>query len=70
MITGKGKLVQCIEDMIIVQQLSKRKKQVLNFIKDVYYTALLEDKIILIDREHKNIILSKEVYRKHFKLVN
>lgn len=70
MITGKGKLVQCIEDIEIIQQLSKRKKQILNFIKDIYYTALLEDKIVLIDREHKSIILPKEIYNKHFKLVS
>lgn len=59
--TGIGILVECIEDMEIVNL-------DINFYEDIYYTALINDKIIVIDRSHKNIELTKELFNKHFKI--
>jgi hypothetical protein len=59
--TGIGKLVKCKED-IEITNLS------ISFYKGVYYTALIEDEIYLIDRNHKNIKLTKEIFKRHFKL--
>lgn len=67
--TGTGRLVQCIEDMEITQYITKRKKQELKFVKEVFYTALLEDSLVVIDRTHKPITLTKELFIKHFKII-
>jgi hypothetical protein len=59
--TGIGQLVECKEDMEITNL-------DINFHKGVYYTALLEDEIYVIDRKHKNIKLPNNIFKKHFKL--
>ena len=60
--TSKGILVECVEDMEIVNL-------DINFYKDVYYTALIENKIFIIDRQHKNIEITKKLFKKHFYII-
>jgi hypothetical protein len=67
--TGIGRLVQCVEDMEITQYITKRKKQELNFVEGVFYTALLEDSLVVIDRTHKPVTLTQELFIKHFKII-
>lgn len=59
--TAIGTLVECVEDMEIVNK-------DINFYKDIYYTALIDKDIYVIDREHKNIKLPKKLFKKHFKI--
>lgn len=59
--TGVGRLVKCKED-IEITNLN------VNFYKGTLYTALIEEEIYVIDREHKNIKLPKNIFNKHFKL--
>lgn len=59
--TAIGKLVQCQEDMEITNL-------DINFKEGIYYTALLTDNIYIIDRKHKNIELTQELFTKHFKI--
>lgn len=71
--TSIGKLVECIEDAeITVERIegNEPKHTEINFYKDIYYTALIEDEIYVIDRNHQNIKVSVEFFKKHFKLVN
>lgn len=58
---GIGRLVKCKED-IEITNLN------INFYKGVYYTALIEEEIYVIDREHKNIKLPIKIFKKHFNL--
>ena len=58
--TGIGKLVECREDLEVVNL-------DINFYEDIYYTALIGDKIYVIDRNHKSIEVSKDIFKKHFK---
>lgn len=60
---GLGKLVECKKD-IEITNLN------INFYKGLYYTALIEDDIYVIDRNHKNIKLPINIFKKHFKLKN
>ena len=59
--TGIGKLVKCKEDIEITNL-------DINFYKGVYYTALIEEEIYVIDRNHKSIKLTNNIFNKHFKL--
>lgn len=60
--TAIGLLVECKEDMEIINL-------DINFYKDIFYTALIEDKIFVIDRQHKNIELTKQLFKKHFNII-
>lgn len=60
--TSKGILILCIEDMEVVNL-------DINFYKDLYYVTLIENKIIVIDRKHKNIEITKKLFKKHFKII-
>lgn len=60
--TAIGLLVECKEDMEIINL-------DINFYKDIFYTALIEDKIFVIDRQHKNIELTKKLFKKHFNII-
>ena len=59
--TGIGQLVKCKED-IEITNLN------IHFYKGIYYTALIEEEIYVIDRQHKNIKLPINIFKKHFKL--
>lgn len=59
--TAIGTLVKCKEDMEIVNLN-------INFYKGTLYTALIQDKIVVIDRTHKNIELNNKLFNKHFKI--
>ena len=58
--TSVGKLVKCKEDIEIINLN-------INFYKGVLYTALVEEDIYVIDREHKSIKLPIDIFKKHFK---
>ena len=68
MLKGIGKLVVCIEEMEIEQEVTNELSQYLHFAKGTLYTALLEEKIAVIDRTHKAIVIPQELFLKHFKL--
>ena len=59
--TGIGQLIKCKEDIEITNL-------DINFYKGVLYTALIGEDIYVIDREHKNIKLPTNIFKKHFKL--
>lgn len=59
--TAIGTLVECIEDMEILNL-------DINFYKGIYYTALIDVKTFVIDRQHKNIQLNNKLFKKHFKI--
>ena len=59
--TSIGQLVKCKED-IEITNLN------INFYKGILYTALIEDDIYVIDREHKSIKITQKIFKKHFKL--
>ena len=60
--TSIGRLVECIEDIEIVNL-------DINFYKGILYTALIEHTIYVIDRNHNNIELDKNIFEKHFKII-
>lgn len=68
MLKGIGRLVMCIEEMEIEQEVTNELSQYIHFEKDILYTALLEEKIAVVDRTHKAIVIPQELFLKHFKL--
>lgn len=66
--TSIGKLVECIEDLEIIQQQKDESIREFIFYEGVYYTALIEDRIVIIDREHKNIEIEQDFFNRFFKL--
>lgn len=58
--TAIGTLVECIEDMEIVNLK-------VDFYEGVLYTALFGEKIVVIDREHNPVELTEQIFQKHFK---
>lgn len=61
--TARGTLVECKEEMEIVNL-------DMHFIEGKYYLVLIEDKIFIVDRQHKNIELTEDLFKKHFKIIN
>jgi hypothetical protein len=59
--TSIGQLVKCKEDIEITNL-------DIYFYKGILYTALIDEEIYVIDREHKNIKLPINIFKKHFKL--
>lgn len=68
---GKGILVKCKEEMEVTRPIPGSDRfELILFFPEILYTCLFsENRIVAIDRNHRNVILNNEQFNKHFNLI-
>lgn len=68
---GIGFKVKCKEDLEIYKEIKDSEfLEVVIFIPDIIYTAISDkNKLIVIDRNHRNIELPNDIFNNHFNLI-